>query len=66
MFPSEPRLTADAVRRNLPALLQRLYADNAPALGATSKLLWSFNEWIEAAHFYRHEPVTPFDRLRPT
>jgi hypothetical protein len=58
MFSDEPRLTADAARRQIQPLVQKLYAGNVPALGAASKLLKSLGEWIEAAHFYRHEAGT--------
>lgn len=54
MFASSPRLTSKETRLLAP-MLQRVYADDPPALGAASKLLASFQEWVDAAHFYRHE-----------
>jgi hypothetical protein len=58
LFPDEPRLVADAARNRLQPLLQKQYGDDRAALGASSKQLSSFMNWIDAAHFYRHEPGT--------
>ena len=57
MFPKEPSLTAGRAAKRLEPLIQKLYANNTPALRAASKLLQSFGGWIDAAHFYRHEPA---------
>jgi len=55
MFPNSPRLAAKEVGKLKP-LIQQLHTADATALGASSKMLNAFKEWIEAAHFYRHEP----------
>jgi hypothetical protein len=54
MLPDAPRLgakEAEALRR----LLDKTYADDVVASRSAGKLLSSFKEWIDAAHFYRHE-----------
>jgi hypothetical protein len=56
MFTKAPRLTADEADHSLAPLLQKLNAGDPASAGASAKLLRSFKEWIEAAHFYRHEP----------
>jgi hypothetical protein len=63
MFPNSPRLTAQEAQR-LEPLIQGLHAADGVARGARSKLLNSFKDWIDAAHFYRHEagheePIQP-------
>ena len=62
MFPKSPRLTAQEAQK-LEPLLQMTYA-NSVASGAAMKVLSAFKDWIDAAHFYRHEaghedPVQP-------
>ena len=54
MFPKSPRLAADEVDKVVP-LLAKLTAGDPASAGASTKLLRSFREWIDAAHFYRHE-----------
>jgi hypothetical protein len=54
MFPSAPRLTAKEAEQLKP-ILQKVYAGDTPALGASKKMLESLKEWVDAAHFYRHE-----------
>jgi hypothetical protein len=56
MCPSAPRLTVSEIDKNLVPYLQSTFVDDATAAGATSKLLASFKGWVDAAHFYRHEP----------
>ena len=55
MFPGSPRLTAKEAEKLQP-LIQRLHPADATALRASDKMLDAFKEWIEAAHFYRHDP----------
>jgi hypothetical protein len=55
MFPNSPRLTAQEAQQRLEPLLQRAHATDNIAMGAASKLLNAFKDWIDAAHFYRHE-----------
>jgi hypothetical protein len=54
MFPNSPRLTAQDAQR-LEPVLQRLHTNDKVATGAAIKLLSTFKDWIEAAHYYRHE-----------
>ena len=58
MLPNEPRLGIGAAK-TLEPLTQKLYAGNSPALSAAAKLLLGFEDWINAAHFYRHEHNKP-------
>jgi hypothetical protein len=55
MFPSAPRLTSKEIDKHLAPTLRLVHAGDATALNAGSKLLASFKEWVDAAHFYRHE-----------
>jgi hypothetical protein len=64
MFPRSPRLTADQTAIIEP-LLQSRYSGDPTAAGAASKLLMSFKDWIEACHFYRHEPGKPDEISQP-
>ena len=55
LLPRETRLTAEAVKKQIPSLVQRAYGANAPALRSASKLVTSLAEWVDSAHYYRHE-----------
>jgi hypothetical protein len=57
MVPGSIRLTRKEAE-SLQPLIQRLHTADATALGASNKTLNAFKEWIDAAHFYRHEPGT--------
>jgi hypothetical protein len=48
------RLGADELSALMP-ILQRLYAQDTTALRAGQKMLASLKDWVDAAHFYRHE-----------
>jgi hypothetical protein len=54
LVPSAPRLAANELTALSP-LMQHLHADEKTALRALSKMLASFREWVDAAHFFRHE-----------
>ncbi len=54
MFTKSPRLTAQEAQK-LEAIIQAAYARDPVASAAAIKLLGSFKDWIDAAHFYRHE-----------
>jgi hypothetical protein len=54
ILPKVPRLGA-AELSQLSPLLDKVFAENATARRAAAKLLGSFKEWTDAAHFYRHE-----------
>jgi hypothetical protein len=58
MFTKAPRLTNDQVAQ-LEPIIQKRYSGDGTAAGAASKLTASFKDWIEACHFYRHEPGKP-------
>lgn len=49
------RLDAKTAFSKLSAVQQRLYDGHPAILASSAKLLNSFKEWIDAAHFYRHE-----------
>ena len=36
-------------------MVQRLYANDPPALTSASKMVASFSEWVDGAHPYKHE-----------
>jgi hypothetical protein len=55
MFSRSPRLTAGEADQ-LADRLRQFYDGDATATGASAKLLASFKDWIDACHFYRHEP----------
>jgi hypothetical protein len=58
IFPQAPRLTGSEVSKHLQPMVQRVYANDRTALGSASKILSSFQAWVDAAHFYRHEAGT--------
>jgi hypothetical protein len=64
MHAKQPKLDADAVKKLLPPVIQqkllppviqRVYAGEAAALTAASKMVASFADWVDGAHRYRHE-----------
>lgn len=55
LLPKAPRLGAKEAEQLRP-ILQSAYTVDATASQAAQKMLSSFKEWIDAAHFYRHEP----------
>jgi hypothetical protein len=55
IFTRAPRLGGDEITTHLQPVVERRFADPA-ARGAALKSLRSFRAWVEAAHFYRHEP----------
>ncbi len=54
VLPRAPRLSA-AELEGLSPLLDKLYANENTARRASAKMLGSMAEWVDAAHFYRHE-----------
>jgi hypothetical protein len=64
IVPRAPRLTADQINL-LDPILQKRYADDRTAAGASAKLLASFKDWTESCHFYRHEPGQPDEIAQP-
>jgi hypothetical protein len=55
MFPWSPRLTAGEAEQ-LADRLRQFYNGDPTATAASAKLLASCKDWIDACHFYRHEP----------
>ena len=43
---------------DLRPIIEKLYATDANARRSASKMLASLKGWVDAAHFYRHEPGT--------
>jgi hypothetical protein len=54
VLPRAPRLAADQID-GLTPLLQQLYPQDETARRSVTKLLGSLKDWVNAAHFYRHE-----------
>jgi hypothetical protein len=54
MVPKAARLGAAELDDLMP-LLDRQYSADATALRSSNKMLRSLKEWVDAAHFYRHE-----------
>jgi len=58
MFPTAPRLSTQFVNQQLAPAVSRHYNDKT-ANSAADKMVKSFCDWIDGAHFYRHNPGTP-------
>lgn len=56
MFPLAPRLAKDGIATYLKPLVQSKFTSNLTAQRAHTKVILSFQEWIETMHYYRHEP----------
>lgn len=56
MFPTAHQFSAGEVQKHLEPLVNRVYADKKPAIYLAQKLVASLRDWIDGAHFYRHEP----------
>lgn len=55
MFPNAPRLGAREVTDHLTPFIARAYGNDLTAHRSANKLAASFREWVDGAHFYRHE-----------
>jgi hypothetical protein len=55
MYPDAPRLGAAEAKSRLSPLLAKTYAAHVADQRAATKMLAAFADWIDAAHFYRHE-----------
>lgn len=58
VFTKAPKLTSADAAKNLGVATQSLYAGDAVAQRAASKIVSSFADWIDACHNYRHEQGT--------
>lgn len=56
MFAGKTQLATKTVKDALEPELLRLYGQDSTAMNFARKQLAAFVSWIEAAHFYRHEP----------
>jgi hypothetical protein len=64
IVPDQIRLGA-AELDSLTPILQRLFADDDTAKRAVAKMLASLKDWVDAAHFYRHEEGTADEVAQP-
>jgi hypothetical protein len=53
-LPKAPRLAADQLG-GLAPVQERLYEQDETARRPAAKMLGSLKDWVDAAHFYRHE-----------
>jgi hypothetical protein len=58
MYPSSAQLSTSEVLKQLKPKIDAMYHDQKPAIYVAQKQLSAFKEWIDGAHFYRHEPGT--------
>lgn len=56
MFPKAHQLSAGEVTKHLKPAVDRYYLGQTPAIKLAQKQIASFTDWIDGAHFYRHEP----------
>lgn len=66
MFPTAHQLSASEIQKHLRPKIDKFYADAKPALQVAHKQLLGFQDWIDGAHFYRHEPGTEDPSQPPT
>lgn len=55
LFRKEPKLTGAAITKCLMPRFQGIYTSNVQAKRASAKMCASFSDWVDAAHFFRHE-----------
>lgn len=58
MYPTAHQLSSGEVLKHLKPTVDATYKDQKPAIYVAQKQVASLREWIDAAHFYRHEPGT--------
>lgn len=58
MFPKAHQLSTSELSKHLKPLLDQHYAGQRPANHAAQKQLAQLSDWVDGAHFYRHEPGT--------
>jgi hypothetical protein len=58
MYPNSAQLNSSEVMRQLKPLVDTVFSDQKPAIYVAQKQISAFKEWIDGAHFYRHEPGT--------
>jgi hypothetical protein len=55
MFPNCAQLNAGEMQKHLKPKIDEIYDGKRPAIYVAHKQVSGFREWIDAAHFYRHE-----------
>ncbi|MGA6113350.1 hypothetical protein [Agrobacterium radiobacter] len=58
IFPNSHQFSSSEVQKHLDPLVNRIYSDQKPSINLAQKLVASLKDWIDGAHFYRHEPGT--------
>jgi hypothetical protein len=58
MHPAAPQLNAGEIQKYLKPKVDSLFDGQKPAVYVAHKQVAAFKEWIDGAHFYRHEPGT--------
>ncbi|TPN40041.1 hypothetical protein FKO01_02275 [Mesorhizobium sp. B2-3-3] len=58
IFPDAHQLSGAEVQKYLRPLVDRVYSGQKPAIYLAQKQVAALREWIDGAHFYRHEPGT--------
>lgn len=58
MFPKAHQLSGSEIRKHLKARIDDTYAGKKPAIHAAQKQVEQLVDWVDGAHFYRHEPGT--------
>lgn len=58
MFHDAHQLSQAEVKKHLKPLVDQIYNGQKPAIHFAQKQVATFIDWIDAAHFYRHEPGT--------
>lgn len=56
MFPSASKLSTGEIQRELKQLVDTIHQGQRPAINVAQKQVAAFTDWVEGAHFYRHEP----------
>lgn len=58
IFNNAHQLSAAEVQKHLKPLVDQKYDGQKPAIHLAQKQVAAFSDWIDGAHFYRHEPGT--------
>jgi len=58
IFPKAHQLSGGEINKHLKPRTDQFFADERPALYVAQKQLEALKDWVDAAHFYRHEPGT--------
>ncbi|MCD2174285.1 hypothetical protein [Rhizobium sp. C4] len=56
MFPNAHQLSSSEIAKHLKPIIDQRFSGTRPALQVVLKQLEAFKDWIDGAHFYRHEP----------